>query len=104
TSDSQNTRACPFTHVPDMRGRSPGASPSELSSGFVATFAVRLEQSSTKLFEGEFQIYYGNQKSSKEGDQEGSEESSAEKGSQESRKEDGNQEKEVVPAADGGIV
>jgi len=56
------------------------------------------------LFEGEFQIYYGNQKSSKEGDQEGSEESSAEKGSQESRKEDGNQEKEVVLAADSGIV
>lgn len=76
----------------------------KLSSGFVATFAVRLEQSSTKLFEGEFQIYYGNQKSSKEGDQEGGKESNAEKGSQESRKEDGNQEKEVVLAADSGIV
>jgi hypothetical protein len=62
-----------------------------------------LEQSSTKLFEGEFQIHYGNQKSSKVGDQESGTESSAEEGSQESRKKDGNQKKEVVLAADSGI-
>ena len=77
----------------------------KLSSGFVVTFAVILEQSSTKLFEGEFQIHYGNQKNRcKEGDQEGGKEGSAEEGNQESRKEDGNQEKEVILAADSGIV
>jgi hypothetical protein len=64
-----------------------------------------LEQSSTKLFEGEFQIHYGNQENrSKESNQEGGKEGSAEEGDQESRKKDGNQEKEIVLAADSGIV
>ncbi|HXR75638.1 MAG TPA: hypothetical protein VN737_06665 [Bryobacteraceae bacterium] len=57
------------------------------------------------MFEGEFQIHYGNQENrSKESNQEGGKEGSAEEGDQESRKKDGNQEKEIVLAADSGIV
>ncbi len=71
----------------------------------MVTFAAILEQSSTKLFEGEFQIHYGNQENrSKEGSKESGEEGSAEEGSQEGHKKDGNQEKEIALAADSGIV
>jgi hypothetical protein len=64
-----------------------------------------LEQSSTKLFEGEFQIHYGNQENrSKEGNQESGEEGRTEEGRKESRKKGSNQEKEIALAADSGIV